>query len=239
MKRYLLVHGLGLSADIWSHLSPLLDGEVIARDLPGHGASRSQAYGWIDLWTEISSPVRRDQWAETVLVLHSFTAALVPEIVSSGIRPAHVVLLEGILHSKDAYWSNDISLMNHGEYQSWLNRFRSVSEMALKSQLVSKQSKKDIGIWSEAFRKVQGNALKEMASNLKNRLASDALSIAFAKSDFPITYIKGEKSRVSLPRDLLRLAGGHHQVFEDCGHFPMIDSVGTVVKHLTKIWSIR
>ena len=77
MKRYLLVHGLGLSADIWSHLSPLLDGEVIARDLPGHGASRSQAYDWVDLWGEITSPVRSDQWAETVLLLHSFTAALI------------------------------------------------------------------------------------------------------------------------------------------------------------------
>lgn len=103
MKRYLLVHGLGLSADIWSHLSPLLEGEVIAKDLPGHGASRSQAYDWVDLWGEITSPVRRDQWVETVLVLHSFIAALIPEIVSSGIRPAHVVLLEGILQSKDAY----------------------------------------------------------------------------------------------------------------------------------------
>ena len=235
MKRYLLVHGLGLSADIWSHLSPLLDGEVIAKDLPGHGASRSQAYDWIDLWAEISSPVLQEQWGQTVLVLHSFTAALIPEIVFSGIRPAHVVLLEGILHSKDAHWSNDIALMNDDEFQRWLNRFRSVSEMALKSQLVSKQTKNDIGIWSEAFKKVQGNALKEMASNLKNRLSSDALSIAFAKSDFPITYIKGEKSRVSLPRDLLRLAGGHHQAFEDCGHFPMIDSLDPVVKLLAEI----
>jgi len=235
VKRYLLVHGLGLSADIWSHLSPLLDGEVIAKDLPGHGASRSQAYDWIDLWAEISSPVLQEQWGQTVLVLHSFTAALIPEIVFSGIRPAHVVLLEGILHSKDAHWSNDIALMNDDEFQRWLNRFRSVSEMALKSQLVSKQTKNDIGIWSEAFKKVQGNALKEMASNLKNRLSSDALSIAFAKSDFPITYIKGEKSRVSLPRDLLRLAGGHHQAFEDCGHFPMIDSLDPVVKLLAEI----
>lgn len=235
MKRYLLVHGLGLSADIWNHLSPLLDGEVIAKDLPGHGVSRLQAYDWSDLWGEISSPVLRDQWAETVLVLHSFTAALIPEIVSSGIRPAHVVLLEGILQSKDVYWSNDIALMNDDEYQSWLNRFRSVSEMALKSQLVSKQTKKDIAIWSEAFKKVQGNALKEMASNLKNRLSGDALSVAFAKSDFSVTYIKGGKSRVSLPYDLLRLVKGHSYTFKDCGHFPMIDSLGPMVKLLAEI----
>ena len=235
MKRYVLVHGLGLSADIWSHLSPHLDGQVIARDLPGHGASRSQAYDWVDLWGEISSLVRRAQWAETVIVLHSFAAALIPEIVSSGVRPAHVVLLEGILTSKDAYWSTDVAVMNHEEYQVWLRRFRSVSEMALKSQLVSKPAKKDIRAWSDAFKKVQGDALKVMASNLKIRLSGDDLSAAFARSTFPLTYIKGEKSRVSLPHNLLRLANSSHQIVEDCGHFPMIDSIGPLVKQLREI----
>jgi pimeloyl-ACP methyl ester carboxylesterase len=235
VRRYLLVHGLGLSADIWSQLSALLHGEVIARDLPGHGASRSQAYEWIDLWAEISSPVLQEQWGQTVLVLHSFTAALIPEIVFSGIRPAHVVLLEGILHSEDAHWSNEIALMNDVEYQRWLNRFRSVSEMALKSQLVSKQTKNDICIWSEAFKIVQGDALKQMASNLKNRLSGDSIYAAFSKSDFQVTYFNGEKSGVSFPHGLLRLANSNHQILEDCGHFPMIDSIGPLVKYLNEI----
>lgn len=235
MKRYLLVHGLGLSADIWSLLSPHLNGQVIASDLPGHGASRSQAYDWNELWGEISSPIRCDQWADTVLVLHSFTAALIPNIVSSGIRPAHVVLLEGILTSNDAHWSAKVAVMNDHEYRIWLSRFRQVSVMTLKSQLVLKQAKKDIISWSDSFKKVHGNALKIMASNLKDRLAGNELAIAFAGADFPITYIKGRKSRVSLPQNLLRLANSSHEIVDDCGHFPMIDRVDAIVDQLTQI----
>lgn len=236
MRRYLLVHGLGLSADIWSHLTPLLDGDVIARDLPGHGASRLQAYDWKDLWGEISSPVLHDQWGSTVLVLHSFSAALMPEIVSSGIRPAHVVLLDGILRPKDAYWSNDIALMNDDEYQRWLNRFRSVSVMALKSQLVSKQTKEDICVWSRAFRKVQGDALKEIASNLKNRLSGYELSNSFVNSQFPIIYIKGSRSRVSLPKIPLSLAScSRDETLKNCGHFPMVDAPITLANLLADL----
>ena len=75
--------------------------------------------------------------------------------------------------------------------------------MALKSQLVSKQTKNDICIWSEAFKKVQGDALKQMASNLKNRLSGDELSNSFENCQFQITYIKGARSRVRLPEGLL------------------------------------
>ena len=107
------------------------------------------------------------------------------------------------LHSNDAYWPNDIALMNDDEYQSWLRRFRSVSKMALRAQLYSKQTKQDIDYWSCAFRVVKGDALKTLALNLKIRLSADELSIAFAEGDFPITFIKGDKSRVTLRHEIL------------------------------------
>ena len=107
--------------------------------------------------------------------------------------------------------------------------------MALKSQLASKQTKKNIRTWSEAFKKVQDDALKEMASNLKNRLSGDELTNSFENCKFPITYIKGAKSRVSLPEELLAVVRrSNHKTLENCGHFPMVDAPNSLASLFTE-----
>ena len=76
--KYVLVHGLDLSSNILSHLVPKLSGDVITVDLPGHGKSCSREYGWHGIWSTVSKSIDPKKWQDTTLVLHSFTASLLP-----------------------------------------------------------------------------------------------------------------------------------------------------------------
>ena len=221
----MLVHGLGLSTRIWNRLTPLLGEKVSVLDLPGHGESDLTKYNWNDLWDVIFSVIEPDEWPETTLVLHSFTASLLPEIIFEKLRPAKLVLLEGILHSDDAYWSNDLALLDDVQYFHWLDRFRSVSEMALKSQLCSRQEKRDLMYWSEAFKVVKGDALRVIATNLKKRLDSVAIVHSIKSASIPIVYLRGGRSRLSVAGQSL-LEHNAIRIIEisSSGHFPMIDN---------------
>jgi len=222
---FVLVHGLGLSSNIWSRLIPLLDGEVIALDMPGHGISSSTEYSWKGFWTTIMDPMKFRTWSDTTLVLHSFTASLLPEILSSGVRPRKIVLLEGILHSDDALMSNNLILMDEDQFSRWLDRFRSVSKMALKSQLVSRHTKSDIGEWSDAFNVVQGDAFYFMAINLQKRLGTNEIFDAIRSLSIPLLYIRGENSRLSFAgRAFLQQNNVKIIEISNSAHFPMIDN---------------
>lgn len=223
--KYLLVHGLGLAGNIWSRFVPFLNGESILVDLPGHGASSLTDYSWKGIWGGVMAAHPQESWSNTVVVLHSFSACLLPEIVVSGVKPAKVIVLEGIMHSSDAVWTNEIVALGDLDFESWLERFRSVSRMALKSQLVSKSSKFEIDFWSNSFRVVKGSALRIMACNMKKRLISSDITEVMGALNFPLLYIRGGRGRLS--------EAGHAFLLENrvpvvdisaCGHFPMIDS---------------
>lgn len=231
---FLLVHGLGLSSNIWSRLIPLLDGEVIAVDLPGHGESDGADFSWNGLWMTIVDAVRSREWSETTLVMHSFSACLLPEIISAGARPAKIILVEGILHPADAIWSNELTFLDDTQFDSWLIRFRSVSEMALRSQLISRHNRKDIQLWSDAFKKVNGEALRVMATNLRNRLGSYDILNTTESLRSPILYLRGGRSRLSLSgRTFLESNSIFVREIPDSGHFPMIDNPLALSDYLT------
>ncbi|MDO9318884.1 MAG: alpha/beta hydrolase [Gammaproteobacteria bacterium] len=223
--RYVLVHGLGLSSVIWSRLAPLLNDEVVAIDLPGHGCSTLTVYDWQGIWNSISDRVRRDQWEDTTLVLHSFSAALLPEIVASSVQPNKVILIEGIVHRDDAVWTSELTLLDEVQFASWLSRFRSVAKMTLKSQLVHKHNEQDIILWSNGFKSVAGEALRIMAYNLVQRVRSQVISDALNSVCFPIIYITGARSRLS-ESGLSFLESHSVEVAElnQSGHFPMLDN---------------
>jgi len=229
------VHGLGVSSNIWDGLAPLLDGKVITKDLPGHGNSQSRRYDWDGLWLDISDSIAADEWEKTVVVLHSFSAALLPEIVKTGVRPAYVICLEGILHYQDIYWSNDIALKSEKEYEIWLKRFRSVSYMALKSQLVARPSRFDIMKWSNSFREVNEIALRTIAVNLRERLLKDELKRSFGKVGSIVKYVKGEKSKVIVTDFLKEVGVEDYWVIPNAGHFPMIDDPFLLSRILNKL----
>lgn len=222
---FLLVHGLGLSSNIWSRLIPLLDGEVIAVDLPGHGESDATDFGWHGLWVTIADSLGGREWSETTLVLHSFSACLLPEIMPAGVRPEKIILVEGILHPTDALWSNELTFLDDAQFDSWLIRFRSVSEIALRAQLICRHHKKDIQLWSDAFKKVNGEALRVMATNLRNRLGSYDILDAIKLLSSQILYLRGGRSRLSLVgRTFLESNSIVVREIPGSGHFPMIDN---------------
>jgi pimeloyl-ACP methyl ester carboxylesterase len=162
---------------------------------------------------------------DTTLVLHSFTASLLPEIVSSGVRPKKIVLLEGILHSDDAIMAKSIVSMDNEIFQHWLKRFRSVSKMTLKSQLISKNHTNDLEEWSDSFKLVKGDALRVMASSLRQRLESDNIAKALTLLTIPQIYIRGENSRLSSACDkFLREKNMNIREIPKSAHFPMIDN---------------
>lgn len=219
---YVLVHGLGLSANIWSSLIPFLDGDIVAADLPGHGDSTLTDFSWKGLWRSVMDAAGSVEWPETTIVLHSFAACLIPEIYSEPIRPKKIVLIEGILLLGDAAWSGNISQLSDDDFQNWLFRFRSVSEMALKSQLVSKQPKDKLVEWSNAFRIADGDALRRIAGNLNERLSSGLIAKTFDRGQAHFVYVKGSRSRLCI--DDSTFQGVLFYEIENSGHFPMIDN---------------
>ena len=225
---YVLVHGLGLSANIWSSLIPFLDGDIVAANLPGHGDSTSTDFSWKGLWSSVMDAAGSVDWSATTIVLHSFAANFIPEIYSEPIRPKKIVLIEGILLLGDATWSGSISQLSDDEFQKWLFRFRSVSEMTLKSQLFSKQPKDKLVEWSNPFRIADGDALRGIASNLNERLSSGLIAQTFNRAEAHFIYVKGSKSRLCI--DDSTFQGVPFYEIENSGHFPMIDNPAGLAK---------
>lgn len=229
---YILVHGLGLSARIWSALIPFLDDETVAVDLPGHGNSPSNDFSWKGLWRSVKEAAEPVKWSEATVVLHSFAACIIPEIFSVPIRPKKIIFIEGILQPDDAIWSGNITHLNDDDFQNWLLRFRSVSEMALKSQLVTKQPKDKIIEWSNAFMIADGDALRGIADNLRERLSSGLIAKTLDRSKTHFAYVKGSRSRLCI--DSLTFQGMAFYEIENSGHFPMVDNpaeLANIISH--------
>ncbi len=93
---YVLVHGGGATARFWDRLLPLLDGDVLAVDLPGRGAKPADL-ATITVDDEVASVVdditRARIGDPIVLVAHSSGGLPVPGVVAAlDGRIAHVVL---------------------------------------------------------------------------------------------------------------------------------------------------
>lgn len=221
----ILVHGLGLSRSIWDKLIPLINCEVVAIDLPGHGNSKFECYDWKSIWHDIINSVPQTDITKASVVLHSFSAGALPEILNYRKRPHSIYLLEGIVHPEDAIWTKVIAGMNVEDYKSWLTRWRSVSHMTLKSQLVRPQSSRDIEKWSSGFRVVKEDALFSMSAQLQSRVNSKELEFCLSNSQGNLTYLKGSKSKVGASGiNFVRGCGCRIEELQDAGHFPMLDN---------------
>jgi pimeloyl-ACP methyl ester carboxylesterase len=235
---YVLVHGLGLSSNIWSSLIRLLEDEIVAVNLPGHGNSSSTDISWTGIWRSVKDAAGSVELSETTIVMHSFAACLIPEICSEPVQPKKIVLIEGILLPCDALWSGSIVHLCDDDFRSWLSRFRSVSEMTLKSQLVTKQPKDKLIEWSNAFRIADGDALRCIAVNLNERLNSGLIAKTLNSGKANITYVKSSRSRLSIDESIFQ--GLTFCEIENSGHFPMIDNpVGLANIILNKIIPIK
>lgn len=102
---YVLVHGGGMTARFWDRLAPLLDGRVLAVDLPGRGA-RPADLGTITVDDEVGAVVQDIEAAgpdgEIVLVAHSSGGLVVPGVVAAlGGRVSRVVLNAALVPPED------------------------------------------------------------------------------------------------------------------------------------------
>jgi pimeloyl-ACP methyl ester carboxylesterase len=222
---FILSHGLGLSKNIWDALIPYIDGEMIAKDLPGHGESTESVYDWRSIWLNTIQRLSKAEINSASVVLHSFSAGLIPEILECRERPRRIYLVEGIIHPDDALWTKEIASMNSDEYDAWLPRWRDVSYMTLKSQLILPQSRDNIIKWSSGFKLVKRDALYSMSTRLQSRVNSRELERALVGSGECVTYLQGSRSKICQTAiDFVRRCGCEVRVVQDSGHFPMLDN---------------
>lgn len=96
---YLLVHGAGMGASCWDRLTPLLDGPVVAVELPGRGVRSEQDVRTVTL-DDCAAAIVEDAAGLTdiVLVAHSFAGVSVPRVLPAlADRIRHVVFLSAVV----------------------------------------------------------------------------------------------------------------------------------------------
>ena len=98
---FVLIHGATLGANCWDRLTPLLDGEVLAVDLPGRGVRADVDVRTVTL-DECGKAVADDiidrDLDDIVLVGHSFGGVTVPRVMALvPDRTRHVVLLSAVV----------------------------------------------------------------------------------------------------------------------------------------------
>ena len=227
----ILIHGLGLTSNIWSPLTSILDKKSITYSLPGHGNCSFSDFSWSGILKNLKGKLKHKTENSFTLVLHSFAGAILPEIVSSDLKIKKIIFIESVLHIDDAVWTRELSEMSVERYNDWLLKFRSVSEITLRSQLIKKQSKKNILSWSEGFRITNGVAIYTMALNLTKRLLTDEIGNSLKEASFPMLYLRGSKSRLSLTgKKFVESCGITVINLSESGHFPMLDNPSELKK---------
>lgn len=220
-----LVHGLGLTSNIWSPLVSILDEKNITYSLPGHENCSLSDFSWSGILKGLKNKLKQKSKDSFTFVLHSFAGALLPEIVRSDLKIKRIIFIESVLHIDDAVWTKELSDMSLERYNDWLSKFRSVSEITLRSQLIKKQTQKNILLWSEGFRITNGTAIYAMASNLTKRLLTDEIENSLKEASLPILYLRGSKSRLSLTgKKFVESCGVTIMNLPESGHFPMLDN---------------
>src|SRR5690348_8561443 len=98
---FVLIHGATLGADSWDRLTPLLEGEVLAVDLPGRGARADVDLRTVtleDCGKAVAADIVDRDLTDIVLVGHSFGGVTVPRVMALlPDRIRHVVLLSAVV----------------------------------------------------------------------------------------------------------------------------------------------
>jgi pimeloyl-ACP methyl ester carboxylesterase len=102
---FVLIHGAACGASSWDRLTPLLDGEVLAVDLPGRGSRADQDVRGVtleDCAKAVVTDVLAADLTDIVLVGHSFGGVTVPRVMSLlAERIRQVVLVSAVVPEDD------------------------------------------------------------------------------------------------------------------------------------------
>ena len=98
---FALIHGATLGANCWDLLAPLLEGEVLAVDLPGRGGRAQVDVRTVTLDNcaeAVAADIVERDLTDVVLVGHSFGGVTVPRVMSLlPDRIRHVALLSAVV----------------------------------------------------------------------------------------------------------------------------------------------
>jgi pimeloyl-ACP methyl ester carboxylesterase len=98
---FVLIHGATMGADCWDRLIPLLDGEVLAVDLPGRGTRGDVDVRTVtldDCGKAVAADIVERDLTDVVLVGHSFGGVTVPRVMALvPERIRRVVLLSAVV----------------------------------------------------------------------------------------------------------------------------------------------
>jgi pimeloyl-ACP methyl ester carboxylesterase len=98
---FVLIHGATMGANSWDRLTPLLDGDVLAVDLPGRGSRADVDVRGVtldDCGKAVVDDILRRDLTDIVLVGHSFGGVTVPRVMAVlPERIRHVVLLSAVV----------------------------------------------------------------------------------------------------------------------------------------------
>jgi pimeloyl-ACP methyl ester carboxylesterase len=98
---FVLIHGATMGASCWDRLTPRLEGEVLAVDLPGRGTRADvdlRAVTLDDCARAVVADVVERDLTDVVLVGHSFGGVTVPRVMAAlRDRLRHVVLLSAVV----------------------------------------------------------------------------------------------------------------------------------------------
>ena len=233
MTDFCLLHGLGLSKEIWNLITPLFksDDEIYAPDLLGHGdnfgPSSELLFDMRAVWLDIE-PFLKTNKKPKIFVLHSMASAFIPYIIETDLDLRAIILLEGNLISEDANLSRKISRMTFNEFLIWMK--------FVGDSLFWKNEPEVSALLIESLKNTNPAALYFLSKDLV-RLTDDELIIKSLKHrEFPVFYLRGSRSEASsrLKKELNNLNIGEYQI-DGSGHMMMIENPHTTQQIIKKI----
>lgn len=231
-----LIHGLAASKLHWEPLLPYLNHfNIVNFEIPGHGGSKSlNFFDWESIVSELHKNVSKSD--RVIYVLHSFAAALLPEIIKKSKQCDRIIIIEGIIHLDDAKWTKSLTFLDEFTFENWVKKFKFGARVALKLQLVKKHNKSDIDLWSTSFADVDAHAIRILSRNFVERLRKMEISDSLFSHQKNIVFLKGEKSNLSKScMNILKKSNVELVNIDNSGHFPMLDNPKDVSKVIESV----
>ncbi|RNG27758.1 alpha/beta fold hydrolase [Streptomyces botrytidirepellens] len=229
-----LIHGATCSAATWNRLVPLLEGEVLAVDLPGRGARADIDLHEVTLngcAKAVAQDITHSGFTDITLVAHSFGGVVTPQVMSLvPDRIRQVVLLSAVVPPDGTTVADHI-------------------DVEVKEALASSMAGGIYTFGPEAARALLcSDADEEQAAEVQEHLVDDAAALLAEPVDLtgyrlpvPRTYIRLSQDRCYSPE--LQSASAQRinarMISLSVGHMPMVTKPYQVAEILNALAAPR